>query len=46
MGSTLWRCSAALSIRRAAVPRLGSRVMRKYREDDDGFKENALHGVL
>ncbi|WP_327580055.1 MULTISPECIES: tyrosine-type recombinase/integrase [unclassified Streptomyces] len=24
----------------------GSRVMRKYREDDDGFKENALHGVL
>ncbi|MFD0371139.1 tyrosine-type recombinase/integrase [Streptomyces sp. NPDC127114] len=24
----------------------GSRVMRTYREDDDGFKENALHGVL
>jgi hypothetical protein len=24
----------------------GSRVMRKYHEDDDGFKENALHGVL
>jgi integrase len=24
----------------------GSKVMRKYREDDDGFTENALHGVL
>ncbi|MFV8133193.1 tyrosine-type recombinase/integrase [Streptomyces syringium] len=24
----------------------GSKVMRRYREDDDGFKENALHGVL
>ncbi|MFB8395701.1 hypothetical protein [Streptomyces yangpuensis] len=23
-----------------------SRVMRGYREDDDGFNENALHGVL
>jgi hypothetical protein len=24
----------------------GSKVMRRYREEDDGFKENALHGVL
>ncbi|MFE2749598.1 integrase [Streptomyces scopuliridis] len=24
----------------------GSKVMRRYREDDDGFTENALHGVL
>jgi hypothetical protein len=24
----------------------GSSVMRRYREDDEGFKENALHGVL
>ncbi|WP_327135890.1 tyrosine-type recombinase/integrase (plasmid) [Streptomyces sp. NBC_01343] len=24
----------------------GSKVMRGYREADDGFKENALHGVL
>ncbi|MFJ2566531.1 tyrosine-type recombinase/integrase [Streptomyces sp. NPDC087568] len=24
----------------------GSKVMRRYREADDGFKENALHGVL
>ncbi|MFM9449155.1 integrase [Streptomyces acidiscabies] len=24
----------------------GSKVMRTYREDDDGFRENALHGVL
>jgi integrase len=24
----------------------GSRVMRGYREEDDGFRENALHGVL
>ncbi|MFC9227385.1 hypothetical protein ACFTZI_00045 [Streptomyces decoyicus] len=24
----------------------GSTVMRRYREDDDGFRENALHGVL
>ena len=24
----------------------GSKVMRRYREDDDGFRENALHGVL
>ncbi|MFF4429744.1 integrase [Streptomyces sp. NPDC001513] len=24
----------------------GSKVMRKYREVDDGFRENALHGVL
>ncbi|MFM9625117.1 integrase [Streptomyces turgidiscabies] len=24
----------------------GSKVMRRYRETDDGFKENALHGVL
>ncbi|MEV5803271.1 tyrosine-type recombinase/integrase [Streptomyces collinus] len=24
----------------------GSEVMRRYREADDGFKENALHGVL
>lgn len=24
----------------------GSKVMRRYREDDDGFAENALHGVL
>lgn len=24
----------------------GSKVMRCYREEDDGFKENALHGVL
>lgn len=24
----------------------GSKVMRRYREDDDGLTENALHGVL
>jgi hypothetical protein len=24
----------------------GSKVMRRYREEDDGFTENALHGVL
>ncbi|GGP82296.1 integrase [Streptomyces melanogenes] len=24
----------------------GSKAMRRYREDDDGFTENALHGVL
>lgn len=24
----------------------GSKVMRRYREDDEAFKENALHGVL
>lgn len=29
---------------RAAGP--GSKVMRKYREEDEGFAENALHGKL
>ncbi len=24
----------------------GSKIMRGYREEDDGFRENALHGVL
>lgn len=24
----------------------GSKVMRRYREEDEAFKENALHGVL